>query len=216
MTKSEWESSADPGALLQYAGAKTSRRKRWLFACACCRQHWELLPDSHRDWIQLAELHADGSVGEQDLATAQIAWETKLASARLPGLAATREPRTSSYGHNPSIAASLLTKGDAFLMAAVAAAAMEPTTYQFKQAQRIAQARIFRHIIGSPFQRPRATALWPAPVVQLAGSLYAREDCSFALRDALLEAGQSELADHFIEKDHPKGCWAVDLILGRQ
>jgi hypothetical protein len=44
--------------------------------------------------------------------------------------------------------------------------------------------------------------------------MYAGEDRSFALHDALLEAGHAELADHFRAKDHPKGCWVLDLILG--
>jgi hypothetical protein len=41
------------------------------------------------------------------------------------------------------------------------------------------------------------------------------EDCSFALRDALLECGHVDLAEHFKDQDHPKGCWALDLLLGR-
>jgi hypothetical protein len=208
MTESEWEESADPAALLQHAGNRASRRKRWLFACACCQEHWQALPESHRDWIRLAELCADGSVTEQELVAARLAWETKQAGS------ANQESRA-SYGNNPSIAASLLTQGEMFLMAAVAAAALEPTTYRWQASQRLAQARILRHLMGSPFRRPPALATWPAAVVHLAGALYAREDCSFALRDALLEAGQTELADHFLDKDHPKGCWAVDRILGK-
>ena len=52
--------------------------------------------------------------------------------------------------------------------------------------------------------------------VQLAESLYAGQDCAFALHDALLEAGHAELAEHFREeKSHPKGCGVVDLVLGK-
>jgi hypothetical protein len=33
----------------------------------------------------------------------------------------------------------------------------------------------------------------------------------------LLDAGHPELADHFhTDQSHPKGCWAVDLILGKK
>jgi hypothetical protein len=36
------------------------------------------------------------------------------------------------------------------------------------------------------------------------------------LVNALLEAGHHELAEHFrCEEWHPKGCWALDVILGR-
>lgn len=88
---------------------------------------------------------------------------------------------------------------------------------------------------------PGSPVAFPAPVVSLAESLYAGEDCAFALHDALLDAGQEELARHFAEKcgkcgshrtrleytvcaecgtwldhTHPRGCWALDLILGKE
>ena len=56
-----------------------------------------------------------------------------------------------------------------------------------------------------------------ATVVQLADALYNGQDCGFALHDALLEAGHPDLAEHFPqEQHHPKGCWGVDLLLGKE
>jgi hypothetical protein len=82
---------------------------------------------------------------------------------------------------------------------------------------RAAFAHLLRHIIGNPFHPHPAPSSWPSAVVQLAESQYAGQDCSFALHDALLEAGHAELAEHFQEeKLHPKGCWVVDLILGKE
>lgn len=73
-----------------------------------------------------------------------------------------------------------------------------------------------RHIIRNPFRLPLALPdHWPSSVVQLATALYDGKDCSFALHDALLEAGHVEFSVHFREKEHPKGCWAMDLILGK-
>src|SRR5262249_8637778 len=80
-----------------------------------------------------------------------------------------------------------------------------------------AQADLVRHIFGNPFRPHPLSDHWPATVVQLAQALYSDQDCSFALHDALLEAGHPELADHFRQKQaHPKGCWVVDLILGKE
>jgi hypothetical protein len=59
-------------------------------------------------------------------------------------------------------------------------------------------------------------ASWPSSVAALAAALYDGEDCSYALADALMEAGHVELAEYFQEPGHPKGCWAVDAILGKQ
>jgi hypothetical protein len=53
-------------------------------------------------------------------------------------------------------------------------------------------------------------------VVGLAQAIYNGADAGFALHDALLEAGHRDLATHFqAEQLHPKGCWAVDLLLAR-
>jgi len=82
--------------------------------------------------------------------------------------------------------------------------------------ERTAQCDLLRHVIGNPFRPYPAPPSWPAPVVKLAESMYAGEDCSFALHDALLEAGHPELAEHLAKEQwHPKGCWIVDLILGK-
>jgi hypothetical protein len=76
-------------------------------------------------------------------------------------------------------------------------------------------ADLLRHIAGNPFRPlPKGDTL-PAAACRLAEAVYAGEDCSFALRDALLEAGSVELAEHFQEKSHPRGCWALDTILDR-
>jgi hypothetical protein len=76
---------------------------------------------------------------------------------------------------------------------------------------------LLRHIFGNPFRPYPSPPSWPSTVVQLAESLYAGQDCAFALHDALLEAGHAELAEHFRQETwHPKGCWVMDVILGKE
>jgi hypothetical protein len=79
------------------------------------------------------------------------------------------------------------------------------------------QADMLRCIVGNPF-RPVPDSLSPTTtVVELAQSVSAGTECGFALHDALLESGRADLAGHFArEQWHPKGCWAVDLILGKK
>jgi hypothetical protein len=81
--------------------------------------------------------------------------------------------------------------------------------------QRAVQADILRHIMANPFRSYSRADYWPQAVVQLAEALYNGQDCSFALHDALIEAGHPELAAHFQEPWHRKGCWVVDLVLGK-
>jgi hypothetical protein len=78
------------------------------------------------------------------------------------------------------------------------------------------QTQILRDIVGNPFRPYPVPPSWASAVVQFAEAMYAGEDCSFALHDALLEAGHPEPAEHFLAKDHPKGCWLVDVILGKK
>jgi hypothetical protein len=81
---------------------------------------------------------------------------------------------------------------------------------------RSAIAERFRHVAGSPFRKPPLSGSWPTVVIHLAEAMYAGQDCHhYALCDALLDAGHEELAEHFREPGHPKGCWALDFILGK-
>lgn len=82
--------------------------------------------------------------------------------------------------------------------------------------ERQAQADLLRHIVGNPF-RPYATPdFWPATVVELAQAVYDGSSDHRILSDALEDAGHRELAEHFRREDwHPKGCWALDLILAK-
>jgi hypothetical protein len=71
-------------------------------------------------------------------------------------------------------------------------------------------ADLVRHIVGNPFRPYPAPPSWPSTVVQLAESLYNGQDCAFALHDALLEAGQAELAEHFRQESRTRraaGLW---------
>ena len=109
-----------------------------------------------------------------------------------------------------------------------------------------AKADLLRHLVGNPWRpvriggrsdivfkaRPKGSEAqrWqalhldvceplPAVILSLAQALYDGQDCAHALHDALLEAEQGELADHFWHRrnsSHPKGCWALDCILGKE
>jgi hypothetical protein len=85
--------------------------------------------------------------------------------------------------------------------------------------ERTAQANVCRHIFGNPF-RPYPPLLHvSATVHQLAEVLYQQDTSVIApLHDALLDAGFTDLAEHFRDPAewHPKGCWALDLVLGKK
>jgi len=76
--------------------------------------------------------------------------------------------------------------------------------------------RLLIDVIGNPFRPYPVPASWPPLVVDLALQLYDGADVRLVLHDALLDAGHQELAEHFRNEEwHPKGCWAMDVMLGR-
>ena len=101
---------------------------------------------------------------------------------------------------------------DFAMVAGLAGLAAFPTSEEEVLSQ---QADLVRHIVGNPFRSPKMPQTWPSDVTHLAAALYEGDDCAFALADALEEAGLSEWAAHFRQPDHPKGCWALDAILGK-
>jgi hypothetical protein len=91
--------------------------------------------------------------------------------------------------------------------------------------ERKAQSHCLRDIFGNPFRPPPplppAVLTWnDSTVTRMAQGIY--EDRAFErlpiLADALLDAGcdDEELSRHCrSEGPHVRGCWAVDLILGK-
>src|SRR5213593_551636 len=74
MTEREWLSCTDPHLMLTEMPGRVSERKLRLFAAACCRRIWHLLPDPRsRAAVEVVERYADGLAGERDLAAAKAA-----------------------------------------------------------------------------------------------------------------------------------------------
>jgi hypothetical protein len=83
------------------------------------------------------------------------------------------------------------------------------------------QSRLLRDIFGDPFQPVTADPSWlTSTVVSLAHGIYNERafDRLPILADALMDAGCADAAvlEHCREKEpHSRGCWVVDLVLGR-
>jgi hypothetical protein len=186
MTEQEWLDALDPDQMLKFVQIKISGRKLRLFAVHCARLFFSGLLDARTvSILGLAERYSDGQVTTRELGQASTI-------AYWEGLIWLLRPNaaevTLAWCHRSNL----------------------------QRLDRAAQADALRHVFGNPFRSYPAPEHWPSPVIKLADAMYAGEDCSFALHDALLEAGHPELAEHFTKESlHPKGCWVVDLILGK-
>lgn len=234
MTEAQWLACSDPGPMLEFLRGKTNKRKLQLFACACCRRIWQLMDDERsRKAVDLAERYLDGlpkrsrpvaaeahtAAGEANLIASRAKLETDRHRAKAAALAATAAASVlqGSSAFNNATTAELTARqavSAAATAAKFAALSMKAAGRPAAKRERIGHCSLLRHIFGNPFRPYPSPRSWPSTVVQLAESLYAGEDCAFALHDALLEAGHAELAEHFRQEQwHPKGCWVIDLIL---
>lgn len=206
-----WLSSTDPQAMLtSLRDREVSERKLRLFAVACVRRVWLVLTKRKREAIRVAERYADGKVTLPRLKTAHRI--SDLAGATfLPG---TDDPlrfvqRTAAF----CVRASRTEAPDVW-----DAAPGPPSAEERYQANLLRD--IFRDQDWDVTVKPDWLAWQGGTVVRLAESLYQQRafDALPYLADALEEAGCDvvPLLGHLRKpRLHVRGCWALDLALGK-
>lgn len=212
MTEAEWLVCEEPELMLACLGEKASSRKLRLLVCGCCRAIWSPLHhELDRKAVEVAERFADGEADKDELETAREA-------------AVTKEEGVSGFG---VLAWSAASPDAAWAVVEEASAAL--TFAEEAGTTRAQQASLLREIV-----RPHSLsdALEPScqslEVVRLARTCYDERDLPSGyldnarlavLSDALEEGGctDADLLCHLRSAGpHVRGCWALDLILGRQ
>jgi hypothetical protein len=208
MTEAEWQSGSDPDAMLEFLWGRASERKLRLFAAACCRRVWPRLKDERSEGaVEVLERWADGTASREELVAAHgSAWE------------AWGTPARTAVADASAVDWSL---GGALQAASHAAWAVKGPRAE----ERKAQADLLRCLWGNPFRPlPQVDRSWRAwhdgTVARLAQAMYEARDFSRMglLADALLDAGCADealLAHCRLGGDHVRGCWALDLVLGK-
>jgi hypothetical protein len=225
MIESEWLGCADPLAMLRHLGCKAGDRKRRLFACGCCRRAWHLLADPRiRTAVETAERYADKAATESELENANDCAEAVFRSRNLTpgGYAAAHAVVSATAGSlDPMHTASLVAQ--AIVNPRNTA---EPTKEEqaIFEAERAAQTCVLRDIVGNPFHIVAVEDSWlrwnDGTIPKLAQAMYEWRvfDRMTKLADALEKAGcaQSDILAHCRSGSvHVRGCWVVDLVLGK-
>ncbi len=202
MRRSERTTQADPALMLAFFRGKASDRKLRLFACACCRLVWQFLPAREgRARVESAELRADG--------------RTAVPPRRAPDFP-TPGPGESAalYAEVASIFACC---SDAFAAALVTSAMAERADPE--RGGRASQAALLADVFGRPSLR--FSPHWrTAEIEDQARAIYElrRFQDLPRLANLLEAAGCSDpsLLEHCRSRDdHVRGCWALDLVLGK-
>jgi CheY-like chemotaxis protein len=224
LTESGWLACAEPEPLLDFVlgswkhtlselacwlglrrPGRTGRKVR-LFACACLRRVWDRIDDPLvRQVVEVDERYADGLASREEFLNAHTA----------SGRAQAPWPRPPA--------------GDAAYYAADHMARLWPGPHP--AGARWEQAALLRDIFGNPFRPVIVHSAWltwkGGAIPKLAQSLYDQRALPggtldparlAVLANTLEEAGcaDPEILGHLRGPGpHVRGCWAVDLLLGR-
>jgi hypothetical protein len=243
MTEAEWQTGTDLAAHVRYACERLSPRRQRLLAAGFCRAVSHLFdhPDL-TDALAVIERYADGLAPAAEAEKArqrcrQIAveaWEAYNAAvdrgsndglklcvrnelAWAVAFAASTPLPVAEVGNRATNAAVQARTGGSLLApvpsAEFAAAAAE-------------QARVMRAVVwdvaGNPFRPVEFSPSWRTDTaVVLARQMYESRDFSAMpiLADALQDAGceNEDVLNHCRgDGPHVRGCWVVDLVLGKQ
>jgi hypothetical protein len=228
VTEAEWLACGDPEAMRESLRDKASDRTLRLFMAACCRRVWHALDDEEyrQEAVEVAEKFADGLASADDLESAfgdltdgnpLHVWDD-IANA--------------SVADFEEFDATSLAAAEAFEAAVKAVGEDYDRGDAIRRAEGEAQAGLARCVFGNPF-RP-APALAPAwlrwnggTVSALARAVYEERELPSGhldpvrlalLADMLEDAGCTDVGilEHLRGPGpHVRGCWVVDLVLGK-
>lgn len=244
MTESEWLACRDPKKMVDFLRFPRSRgsrdlkqwqefrtilseRKLRLFACACCRRIGPWLSERAQRTLDITESVADAQLPDTERSKAlrilsisiTRRWGTRLpenpeaspeqavqcAASRAPGIAAWATPL-----YCADTATRKVRKTPKHRAAPIP-----------RKRESEAQAQLVRDVFGNPFRSRIFDVSWRTPVVTgLAQAIYQERafDRMPILADALEDAGctNQDILNHCRQEGvHVRGCWVVDLVLGK-
>ena len=233
MTEAEWLTTKLPLYMLREYPGEWDKRKSRLFCCACLQRGWPFLQDKRtRRFIELAENNPEDSRGE-------LASEYKAVRALF-----LRGNPESYFTHHPdfwvfnAFLDNTLPECLMYFVSQIAQRVAEgvaqsryvehgssvwrKTFDEAEAAEKARQAELIREVFGNPFRPLKVDPSWlTSDVVALARGIYEEKafDRMPILADALQDAGcdNVNVLDHCREaREHVRGCWVVDLVLGKE
>jgi hypothetical protein len=245
MTEADWPTGTDFAAHVRFATGRLSPRRQRLLAAAFCRAASHLYdhPELTRA-LDAVEWYADGKDTAAELEkarqacrlVAQAEWESHVRQvdagagghvacigsevAWAVAFAATTPLPLLEVGNRVATAIVQARTG-ASLLAAVASVFTAFTAAAAEQS--LAMRSVVWEVAGNPFRPAAFNPAWrTSTAVALAAQMYESREFSAMpiLADALQDAGcdSEDVLDHCRDAhaSHVRGCWVVDLVLGKE
>jgi len=200
---------SDSEGMLRFLAGKASARKLRLFACGWARSSWSVPHAGRQFAVETAERYADGRATRQELLEAYDAINGGVSFPA--GASAAAANVSPEYDER-----------EAAVRAAIAALALPQQSNEREASDR--RCNLLRDIFGNPFRPVTLDPAWltwnDGCAVAIARRIYdeRRFDELPILGDALEEAGctSGDILSHCRQGgEHVRGCWVVDLVLGK-
>ena len=216
MTEAEWRTLESPMRMLVYMNQQMapSDRKIRLFCCACLRRVWFRLGTRNgaRGLVEFAEAYVDVHRTDNERAEAESAGDRLTRSMK-------------AYPKETALRAVTRTlNAEVNVYSTCWSVAVETglASKHGRKSEGVAQAEFVRDIFGNPFRPVAFHPRWrTADVLGLARGIYDERafDRLPLLADALMDAGRDSddvLSHCRSDGPHVRGCWVVDLVLGKE
>jgi hypothetical protein len=238
MTEVEWLACSDPRKMLECLGLKQaahpdmrdewtplgikpSDRKMRLFAVASCRRIWDLLRDERsRQAVEMLAAYLENQLGERELQIAEREAEEANKKTENGEHVSRRAASAVSFALSSE---ELRRVGFTYVDNAICAAQSAVKAHDNHSLEESAKSHIIRDIFGPlPFRNVGFPSAWvTSDVLALAQPIY--DERAFErmpiLADALEDAGcdNPDILEHCRQPgEHARGCWVVDLVLGKK
>ncbi len=217
MTEAEWIGHAVPGLMLRFLGDAAGERRLRLFTCNCADLVWHaMLGRGVPRVLELAWAAADGLFPRSELEVLT----PPPASGPVADLYADQVLQVACRPPLPDTVA--VSRRNVESLAVLLAADAGRDTAQASIASRTTLSNFLRDIFGNPFRPVTFSPSWrTSTAVTLAAQMYESREFGAMpiLADALQDAGcdSADVLDHCRgEGPHVRGCWVVDLVLGKK
>jgi hypothetical protein len=233
MTEKEWSNCTEPIHLLRHVCFPKNQRKLVLTACAWWRIVWHLLCEWDQNRLTKLEAAIDTPPSPERDKNLTILWEVDLGMSNLVWEMPTDRFRpnwTTDTAQLASVNITTIKTVDYADWGLVKKELKRTARHAAKSGKVVAQAwvkcqerqcLIIREIFGNPFRPIHFKPFWrTSNVISLAQTIYDERkfDQKPILADALEDAGctNTEILGHCREPGpHVRGCWVVDLLLGK-